>query len=400
MIKVLSVFGTRPDAIKMAPVVQELGRHPEKIESRVLVTGQHRRMLDQVLEIFGVSPHYDLDVMKEDQSSSQVAAAVMAGVEPILQEESPDWVLVQGDTTTAAATALTSFYSGVKVGHIEAGLRTFSKHHPFPEEVNRRIATVVADLHFAPTQRAREHLLYEGVPADRILVTGNPVIDALHQIAEVPISPNGWHPRVPRNKRLVLVTAHRKENLGAPLENICHALLTIAKKFPEVHIVYSVHLNPHVHDPVHALLSGVSNLTLAPPLDYLTLVQLMKRCEIVLTDSGGLQEEAPSLGKPVLVLREVTERPEAVEAGTVRVIGTESKRIVDEASMLLTNEEEYQRIARAVNPYGDGNAASRIVGALLTSWWDQPRQDHTLDQIGRKSPGLTTRNGRGQESAS
>jgi len=392
MIRVLSVFGTRPEAIKMAPVVRELQKRPDQVESLVCVTAQHRQMLDQVLHLFGIVPDYDLNVMQDNQSPSQVASAVLARLEPILRWERPDWVLVQGDTTTVAAASLAAFYAGVRVGHVEAGLRTHDKRQPFPEEINRRIAGAIADLHFAPTQRARQNLLREGVPQEQVLVTGNPVIDALHWVSRQPPSPEvaallqragllgGSGPQAsdPRpgsagnlgpatsNPRLILVTAHRRENFGRPLQNICYALRDLASRYDgRVHIFYPVHLNPNVWDPAHRLLGDVPNITLTPPLEYLPLVHLMKRATLVLTDSGGIQEEAPGLGVPVLVLREVTERPEAVEAGTVRVVGTDRERIVAEASRLLDDPEEHQRMARAVNPYGDGRASQRIVAALL-----------------------------------
>jgi len=380
MLKVLSVFGTRPEAIKMAPVVRELQKRPDQVKSVVCVTAQHRQMLDQVLRLFGIAPDYDLNVMQDNQSPSQVASAVLTRLEPILRQERPDWVLVQGDTTTVAAASLAAFYAGVRVGHVEAGLRTHDKRQPFPEEINRRIAGVIADLHFAPTHRACWNLLREGVPEKHIFITGNPVIDALHWVSRQPPPSeatailrrmgfaDGSSDRQPEasSRRLVLVTAHRRENFGRPLENICHALRDLANRYDgRVRILYPVHLNPNVWDPVHRLLGDVPGITLTPPLEYLPLVHLMKRATLVLTDSGGIQEEAPGLGVPVLVLREVTERPEAVEAGTVRVVGTDRERIVAEASRLLDDPEEHQRMARAVNPYGDGRASQRIVAALL-----------------------------------
>lgn len=377
MLKVLLTIGTRPEAIKLAPVIRELRRRSIETGLRavVCVTAQHRQMLDQVLRLFDILPDYDLDVMKNNQSPAQVASAIIAGLDPILQKEQPDWIVVQGDTTTVTAAALAAFYSHLLVAHVEAGLRTSDKWQPFPEEINRRVASVIADLHFAPTATARANLLREGVPSCRILVTGNPVIDALRWVA-------GQSPTLEANalleqclsddaikgkeKRLILVTAHRRENFGAPLENICQALRDIAALYGDrVCIVYPVHLNPNVWNPVHRMLRGISNIIVIPPLDYLSLVHLMKHSFLVLTDSGGIQEEAPGMGVPVLVLREVTERPEAVEAGTVRLIGTSHRRIVSEAVQLLENAEEYARMAHAVNPYGDGRAAERIVGALL-----------------------------------
>ena len=303
----------------MARVLNELQRHRGELVSRVCVTAQHREMLDQVLRLFEIVPDYDLNVMEDNQSPTQVASAVLARLEPILQAERPDWVLVQGDTTTAATASMTAFYARVKVGHVEAGLRTHDKWQPFPEEINRRVVGVIADLHFAPTERARRNLLREGVPGERIVVTGNPVIDALLQVADKPYEvESGPLAGMPWDKRIILVTAHRRENFGQPLESICLALQDIAARYNgRVHIVYPVHLNPNVWELVHQLLGDVPGITLMPPLDYLPMVHLMKHSYLVLTDSGGIQEEAPALGKPVLVLREVTERPDAVEAGTV-----------------------------------------------------------------------------------
>jgi UDP-N-acetylglucosamine 2-epimerase (non-hydrolysing) len=366
-LKVLTIFGTRPEAIKMAPVLKVLEAHPDRVESRVCVTAQHRQMLDQVLELFDIVPDHDLDLMTQDQTLAQVTAAVSTHLEPVLAAERPDWVLVQGDTTTVMAASLLAFYHRIQVGHVEAGLRTRDKYRPFPEELNRRVAGVVADLHFAPTAWARDNLLHEGVPPETIYVTGNPVIDALLMVAARPYHPeSGPLAGLPWERRLILVTAHRRENFGRPLERICAALARIACRYPDdVHIVYPVHLNPHVQGPVYRLLGDVPNVTLLPPLDYLPLVHLMKRCTLVLTDSGGIQEEAPGLGVPVLVLREVTERPEGVDAGTVRLVGTRTEDILREASRLLDDPAAYQHMAHAVNPYGDGHAAEYIVEALL-----------------------------------
>ena len=365
--KVLTVIGTRPEIIKLAPVIRELGKRRE-LQNVVCVTAQHRQMLDSALGLFKINPDYDLDVMAENQTPAQVASAILAKLDPILQKEQPDWVFVQGDTTTTAAAALAAFYRRIKVGHVEAGLRTFDKWHPFPEEINRRVTSAVADLHFAPTARAKRNLMCEGISENSIVVTGNPVIDALEWVAQLAPTPaiEELFGRLDlQDRRLILVTAHRRENWGAPLRNICLALREIAAARPGVHVVYPVHLNPNVHEPVHRLLGGLLNVTLLPPTDYLTLVHLMRQAWIVVTDSGGIQEEAPSLGKPVLVLRQVTERPEAVEAGTVKVIGTERQIIVNEISRLLVDPAEYERMARAVNPYGDGRASERIVAALL-----------------------------------
>ena len=364
--KVLSVVGTRPEAVKMAPVILRLRETPG-VESVVCVTAQHREMLDQVFSLFDILPEIDLNLMRPGQTLAGISAAIFTHLDPVLNEVRPDWVLAQGDTTTVMATALLSYYRRIPVGHVEAGLRTGDKWQPFPEEINRRIAGVVADLHFAPTAWARENLLRENVPDETIRVTGNPVIDALQWVAERPFA---WDASplaaLPADKRLVLVTAHRRENFGQPLENICAALKALAAR-GDVHLVYPVHLNPRVQEPVYRLLEEVPNITLLPPLDYLPLVHLLKRSVLVLTDSGGLQEEAPGLGVPVLVLREVTERPEGVRAGTVKLVGTDTARIVAEASRLLDDPKAHAAMAQAVNPYGDGHAAERIVAALLES---------------------------------
>ncbi|HEB64179.1 MAG TPA: UDP-N-acetylglucosamine 2-epimerase (non-hydrolyzing) [Chloroflexi bacterium] len=364
--KVLSVVGTRPEAVKMAPVILRLRETPG-VESVVCVTAQHREMLDQVFSLFDILPEIDLNLMRPGQTLAGISAAIFTHLDPVLNEVRPDWVLAQGDTTTVMATALLSYYHRIRFGHVEAGLRTGDKWQPFPEEINRRIAGVVADLHFAPTAWARENLLREDVPDETIRVTGNPVIDALQWVAERPFA---WDASplaaLPADKRLVLVTAHRRENFGQPLENICAALKALAAR-GDVHLVYPVHLNPRVQEPVYRLLEGVPNITLLPPLDYLPLVHLLKRSVLVLTDSGGLQEEAPGLGVPVLVLREVTERPEGVRAGTVKLVGTDTARIVAEASRLLDDPKAHAAMAQAVNPYGDGRAAERIVAALLES---------------------------------
>ncbi|MGH9844434.1 MAG: non-hydrolyzing UDP-N-acetylglucosamine 2-epimerase [Blastocatellia bacterium] len=364
--KVLTVFGTRPEAIKMAPVIKALERHPDQIESIVCVTAQHRRMLDQALALFDITPDHDLDVMIPDQSLAKLTTKAMAGVDAVLREEQPDWVFVQGDTTTAMAGALAAFYRQIRVGHVEAGLRTGNRFHPFPEEINRRIADAVSDLHFAPTEAARANLLREGVDDAHIVVTGNTVIDALIVTAARQYDwETGELASIPRDKRLILVTAHRRENFGRPLDRICEALEEIAASYPDLHIVYPVHLNPNVYHPVRKRLGQIGNITLLDPIDYLPLVQLMKASHLVLTDSGGLQEEAPGLGKPVLVMREVTERPEGVEAGTVKLVGTDSTTIVRETRRLLDDPVEYQRMSRAINPYGDGKASERIVAKLM-----------------------------------
>jgi len=363
--RVLSIFGTRPEAVKMAPVVAELAAAPD-FESLICVTAQHREMLDQVLGLFGIRPDFDLDLMQPDQSLADLTAAVIRGLDPILDEVKPDWVLVQGDTTTVMAAALSSFYHRARLGHVEAGLRTDDKWQPFPEEINRRMASVIADLHFAPTELARQNLRREGVRPDRIVVTGNTVIDALLRVADLPYDwGSGPLRQVPPDRRLITVTAHRRENFGSPLEEVFEALRTLAGEFAgDIHLVYPVHRNPNVAEPAHRLLDGVANISLVEPLDYLPMVQLLKRSHLVLTDSGGLQEEAPALGVPVLVLRQVTERPEALEAGTARLVGTDRERILEEARRLLRDPVAHAQMARAANPYGDGHASARIVEAL------------------------------------
>lgn len=390
MIRVLSVFGTRPEAIKLVPVIRELRRHPDQVVCKVCVTAQHRQMLDQVLRLFEIEPDYDLNIMRDDQSLSYVTAKVLTELEGVIQKERPDWVLVQGDTTTTMAASLAAFYQRVKVAHVEAGLRTGDKHRPYPEEMNRVIADHLADLHFAPTERAKQNLLREGIPEERVLVTGNTVIDALLWAAEQPPTPEvlalfrqlriadvaeGRRNRGAKENSplhpcssaplLILVTCHRRESFGDPFEGICRALAEIARRYPDVHLVYPVHLNPHVREPAHRWLDGLPNIFLIPPLGYLPFVHLMKRAYLILTDSGGIQEEASSLGVPVLVLREVTERPEALEAGTAQLVGIESESIVAETIRLLEDGQAYREMARAMNPYGDGKASIRVVRALL-----------------------------------
>jgi UDP-N-acetylglucosamine 2-epimerase (non-hydrolysing) len=364
--KILCVFGTRPEAIKMAPVLTELKEHSESISTIVCVTAQHREMLDSVLNLFHIGVDYDLDIMEENQSLSALTANVLSRLDPIIAREQPDWVLVQGDTTTVMASALAAYYHRVRIGHIEAGLRTRDKYNPFPEEINRKLVDGICDLHFAPTETARANLLREGIDDASIVVTGNTVIDALLHIASREPHPNGFADAIPRDNRLILVTAHRRENFGAPLENICEALRDIAAKYQDVQIVYPVHLNPNVQQVVHRLLDHVSNITLLAPVDYQSLVHLMQRAYLVMTDSGGLQEEVPTFGVPVLVLRDTTERPEAVWAGAARLVGTDRARIVEETSKLLDDAAEYSALARAVNPFGDGHASERIVQALLS----------------------------------
>lgn len=364
--RILSVFGTRPEAVKMAPVVKQLAQTPG-IEARVCVTAQHRQMLDQVLDLFAIRPDYDLDLMREDQSLAEMSAAIFTHLDPVLTDFQPDWILAQGDTTTVAIASLLAYYRRIHFGHVEAGLRTGDKWQPFPEEINRRVAGVIADLHFAPTDWARQNLLREGVDDAIIKVTGNPIIDALQVVAKQP-EPEEAKELLGKlgigNRKLILVTAHRRENFGQPLEDICEALKQLTAR-GDVEIVWPVHLNPNVQEPAHRLLDDVPHITLLPPLDYLPLVHLMKHAHIFLTDSGGIQEEAPAFGVPALVLREVTERPEGVAAGVLKLVGTATSLIVREANRLLDDPSAHTEMARASNPYGDGHAASRIVEALL-----------------------------------
>lgn len=366
VMKVMVVAGTRPEIIKLIPVVKRL-REDSAFETVFCMTGQHREMAQTVLDVFGIRADVDLNLMSENQSLTGLSAAILTGMQPVLTDLKPDWLLVQGDTTTVMAAALAAFYNRVRVGHVEAGLRSYQKWAPYPEEINRRIAGVVADLHFAPTSGARDNLLAEGVDPNMVHVTGNTVIDALKLAAALPFelsrSPLAGIPF--DQKEILTITAHRRENFGKPLENICAALRRLAEKYAaRLHLVYPVHLNPQVRDVVSAELSGIRNTTLLDPLDYLSMVQLMKRSKLILTDSGGLQEEAPGLGVPVFVLRDVTERPEGVASGNVRMVGTETGTIVRETSRVLDDERERLKMAAAVNPYGDGHAAERIAALL------------------------------------
>jgi len=354
----------------MCPVVLVAKANPN-IESILCVTAQHRQMLDQVLDAFQVIPDFDLNLMQPDQSLSQITASILQNLDPVLNRVKPDWVLIQGDTTTVMAASILCYYNHIKVGHVEAGLRTGDKWQPFPEEINRKIAGVVADLHLAPTEHSRQNLLREGVDPNRIVVTGNPAIDALRIITSQPmpldvnrlLSDLDIHKN---GKELILVTAHRRENFGKPLEDICAAIKFLAIKYKEkYHFLYPVHLNPHVQEPVYQLLSNVSNITLIPPLDYLPMVHILQKAKLVLTDSGGIQEEAAGLGKPTLVLREVTERPEGVTSGILRLVGTEPKRIISNTIQLLEEEQIYQTMSQSKNPFGDGHAAEKIINAVL-----------------------------------
>jgi len=366
---VLSIFGTRPEAVKMAPVVQQLALTPQ-IESHICVTAQHREMLDQVLHLFEIKPDIDLNLMQANQGLADLTANIFSSLDPVLREVNPHWILVQGDTTTVMAAALCAYYHKIKVGHVEAGLRTADKYAPFPEEINRRVAGVVADLHFAPTLHSRQNLLREGVPDWRIKVTGNTVIDALKQIIKFPMPSEIEELLNSKNvlsgeRLLITVTAHRRESFGKPFESICQGLREIAEAYSKkVELVYPVHLNPNIQEPAHRILDGISNITLLEPIDYLPLIHLLKHSKLVLTDSGGIQEEATGLGVPTLVLREVTERPEGVEAGVLKIVGTESERIFQETRKLLENKDTYLSMAHAANPFGDGHAAERIVQAV------------------------------------
>ena len=365
MIKILTVFGTRPEAIKLAPVIGELRKHPAEIVSKICVTAQHRQMLDQVLRVFDLQPDYDLDIMTPGQTLAEVTCLVLRGIEQVLCATHPDLVLVQGDTSTVFATSLAAYYHHTPVGHVEAGLRTGDKRRPFPEEMNRRLTSALADLHFAPTEAARRNLLREGVRDGQIVVTGNTVIDALLDVVARPFQFTE-PPLTSLDGRVVLITAHRRESFGEPLRSICRAIARLAARFSEISFVYPVHLNPRVQSVAGELLSGIRNVLLTKPLDYLPFAHLLKRAELILTDSGGIQEEAPALGKPVLVLREVTERQEAIEAGAARLVGTDEEKIVSETTRLLCDRDAYQRMASAPNPFGDGRAAERIVNFILS----------------------------------
>jgi len=361
---VLLVFGTRPEAIKMAPVVKELQRFSDEMETVVCVTAQHRQMLDQMLTLFDIRPDIDLDLMQDDQSISSLTAKATFALTEVLADVRPDLILVQGDTTTAMVAALTGYYHRIPVGHIEAGLRTGDLYHPFPEEANRRIISVLATHHFAPTQTAAGGLLQEGVPPERILVTGNTVIDAMFLALQLVKDSELALDTPLGSKKLVLVTVHRRESFGRPLENICWALRRLAEQRPEVQIVYPVHLNPNVYEPVHGILGGHERIHLVEPMEYGQFVLLMSKAYLILTDSGGIQEEAPALGKPVLVLRDKTERPEAVAAGAVKVIGTETDTVLAETQILLDDPSVYHRMSIPQSPYGDGRAAERIVDSI------------------------------------
>jgi len=361
--RVLIFLGTRPEAIKMVPVIEELQKHSRLLEPIVCATAQHRQMLDQVLDLFGIEPDIDLDLMLQDQTPASLTCRAMSAITSVIHQVAPEIILVQGDTTTAMVAAMAAFYEKIPVGHVEAGLRTRNRYDPFPEEINRRVIGVLATHHFAPTKTAAEALIRESVPPAMIYVTGNTVIDALLLIAskthelDLEFQPNG--------RKMILVTAHRRENFGQPLKDICRALVRLARGNSDLEIVYPVHLNPNVRDTVYEMLSGHERIHLVDPMQYVPFVHLMNRSYLVLTDSGGIQEEAPALGKPVLVLRRTTERPEAVEAGTAKLVGTDADCIVEETERLLRDQDAYAQMANAVSPYGDGHAAKRIVEILL-----------------------------------
>jgi len=372
-IKNLIVFGTRPEAIKMAPLVKQFEKHSDEFDTRVCITAQHREMLDQVLSFFEIKPDYDLNLMKPNQNLYGLTADIILNLKEVLEEFEPDYVYVHGDTTTTMATSIAAFYSGSSVCHVEAGLRTFNKKSPFPEEMNRCVTGVVSDIHFAPTETSKENLLKESKLLDSVVVTGNTVIDAL-RISVAKVSSNTYKDQeiskvsqiLKPNKKLILVTGHRRENHGQGFLNICEALKEISQKHSDVQIVYPVHLNPKVQQPVYKILGDVPNIELIAPLSYPAFVWLMNQSYMIITDSGGVQEEAPSLGKPVLVMRDTTERPEAVEAGTVLLVGTNKEMIVSEASKLLEDEHEYDKMTKLHNPYGDGEACKRIVEHIRT----------------------------------
>jgi UDP-N-acetylglucosamine 2-epimerase (non-hydrolysing) len=369
-VKVLTVFGTRPEAIKMAPLVEALAKDAF-FDAKVCVTAQHREMLDQVLNLFSIEPDYDLNIMKPGQGLTEITCRILEGLKPILESFKPDVVLVHGDTTTTVATSLAAFYQRIPVGHVEAGLRTGDLYSPWPEEANRTITGHLAMYHFAPTENSRQNLLRENISDNKIFVTGNTVIDALISVRDRVYADNNLrrslaecHPFLDSSKKLILVTGHRRESFGDGFERICHALAEIAKENSDVQIVYPVHLNPNVSEPVTRILGDVKNVVLIDPQEYLPFVYLMNQAYLILTDSGGIQEEAPSLGKPVLVMRDTTERPEAVDAGTVRLVGTDTQEIVRQVTRLLKDENEYQVMSRAHNPYGNGKACEQILAAL------------------------------------
>ncbi len=367
MNKILIVFGTRPETIKVAPVIKELKKFPDKFVCQTCITGQHRQMVEPLLKLFDIKPDFDLNIMRNNQTLEYITTSVINKVSKIIKSENPDYLMIQGDTTTAMAAGLAAYYNRVKIAHVEAGLRTWNKYEPYPEEINRKIIDSVSDLCFAHTEQAKHNLLKEGIEADKIKITGNTVIDALLDVANRRFPVEGtFLERIPdNNKKIILVTAHRRENFGKPINDICKAIKEIAGQRDDVYFIYPVHLNPNIQKPVYFHLDNIKNILLVNPLEYLEFVYLMKRAFIIMTDSGGLQEESPSLGKPVLVLRDVTERPEAVETGAIEVVGTDTGKIVNRFNALIDDERLYKKMAEAENPYGDGKASQRIVQSIL-----------------------------------
>jgi UDP-N-acetylglucosamine 2-epimerase (non-hydrolysing) len=379
---VASIVGTRPDALKMAPLILELGRRPEAVRQVVISTGQHREMLQQVLDVFRITPDHNLDVMLPGQTLAQITSRVLDGLDPLLAELRPDVLLAQGDTTTTFVAALAGFYRQIPVGHVEAGLRTSNRYDPFPEEINRRLTASLADLHFAPTDQAAANLRAEGVPDERIFQVGNTVIDSLLEVAARPhtfADPELDRATAPP-ARVILVTAHRRENLGEPLRRICEGIRRLARRFPDVQVVFQMHKNPAVREAIRAELGSEPRVLLVEPQEYVPWVNLMQRATLILTDSGGIQEEAPALGKPILVMRETTERPEGIAAGTAKLVGTDPDALFAEGERLLTDTDAYEAMARAVNPYGDGRSAARIAQILLEHFGPQPRIPSASDR--------------------
>lgn len=389
--KILTVFGTRPEAIKMAPLVDALNKHPD-FDAKVCVTAQHREMLDQVLDLFSITPDYDLNIMKPGQSLSDVTSNILLGLEPILKEFRPQLIIVHGDTSTTLSTSLAAFYQQIPIAHVEAGLRTGDLTSPWPEEGNRKLTGAITELHFAPTHSSQANLLKEGVATGKVTVTGNTVIDALMMVTkklennkQLANSLAIQFPQLDASKKLILVTGHRRESFGDGFERICEALAEVANKHPDTQIIYPVHLNPNVREPVKRILQGIDNIHLIEPQDYLPFVYLMNKAYLILTDSGGIQEEAPSLGKPVLVMREVTERPEAVSAGTVKLVGTDKHQIVCNIEALLENKVLYNEMSRSHNPYGDGQACQNIINKIALYFANKNNMPHGKDSNGKES---------------
>lgn len=367
MFKIMSVFGTRPEAIKLAPVIKELQKHSDSLKSVVAVTAQHRQMLDGILNVFAIKPDYDMNIMAAKQGLSDITCKVLKNIAPIYEKERPDMILVQGDTTTVLAASLAAFYKQISVGHVEAGLRSYNKYQPFPEEINRHLTTVIADIHFSPTSEAKKNLMNEGVDENLICVTGNTVVDTLLDVASKEYKfENDLLNNI--NGRMILITAHRRESFGQQFINICNAVLFLAKRYPEITFVYPVHLNPNVRNVVYPTLGNIKNILLIEPVEYLPFVHLMKKAYLILTDSGGIQEEAPSLDKPVLILRNVTERPEVVKAGCAKLVGTNTETIISETVRLLEDSSYYNGMTHIQNPFGDGKASQRIVSFIINKF--------------------------------